>query len=355
MSTTHHPQPASASCSVSSARLAEPLAGTGPQATAWLAIEQPGPWGRRALTESHLDPELGRELDRRADAAGVRIALIRRPGRHALADTDTDSDTAAAAAAAAADPDTSADFGAAPDTERATTGLPRRVLLADTTPGRSALRSLTITDPRQLLDLDFAALAAGNWSDGSLLSASTPEPKPVLLVCTNGKRDRCCALLGRALTLDLAELMASAGADGVDIWESDHLGGHRFAPTAAVLPTGYLYGRLDVAGATAAVDAARSGRMASRLCRGRSTWNHRGQAAELALREELQEYAADAVLVVGEQPSGDGTWTVDLTAHAVTYRATVTQRAAEEPRAESCGKAFGNPIELSVLAVQKVG
>lgn len=338
MSTTHHPQPAAASCSAASARLAEPLAGTGPQAAAWLAIEQPGPWGRRALTESHLDPDLGRELDRRADAAGVRIALIRRPGRHALAAPDADTDT-----------DTADGF------EPAASAQARRVLFADTTPGQTAVRSLTITDPRQLLDLDFAALAAGDWADDALLAAATPESKPILLVCTNGKRDRCCAILGRALTLDLVGLMAAAGPDGIDVWESDHLGGHRFAPTALVLPTGYVYGRLDPAGATAAVDAARTGQMATRLCRGRSTWNHRGQAAELALRDELREYAADAVLVLGEQPSGDGTWTIDLTAHAVAYRVTVAQRAAEEDRPESCGKAFGNPTELSVLAVEKFG
>ena len=30
-----------------------------------------------------------------------------------------------------------------------------------------------------------------------------------------------------------------------EVWECTHLGGHRFAPTALVLPTGYSYGRLD--------------------------------------------------------------------------------------------------------------
>lgn len=337
MATTRHPHPEPASCSASSVRLAEPLAGTGAQAVAWLAIEQPGPWGKRALTESHLDVHLGQELERRAAAAGVRIALIRRPGRHALA-PDTDPDIASA----------DADTASAPARDR-------RVLLADTAPGRTALRSLTITDPHQLLDLDLAALAAGDWTVGGLLSAAVPEPTPVLLVCTNGKRDRCCALLGRALSLDLAELMASAGADGVDVWECDHLGGHRFAPTALVLPTGYTYGRLDAASGAEAAEAARHGRVLTRLCRGRSTWNQRGQAAELALRDELQEFAADAVLVTGERQTGDDTWDVDLTAHTVAYRVAVAQRAAAEPRAESCGKAFGTPIELSVLAVEKLG
>jgi len=333
MSTTLHPHPDPAACSASSARLGEPLAGTGPVATAWLAIEQPGPWGRQALSESHLDPELGRELDRKAEAAGVRIALIRRPGRHALAQVEpvTDPD----------DGEGNVDADA---------GTSRRVLLASTIPGRSYLRSMTITDPQQLLDLDFAALAAGDPIGGE------PVAKPVLLVCTNGKRDRCCALLGRALTLDLAEAMAAlAPADGVEIWESNHLGGHRFAPTAVVLPTGYAYGRLDAESGMAAVEAARAGRMLTRLCRGRSSWSRLGQAAELALRDELQEFAADAVLVTGEQPSSPGQWTVDLTVHGAGYRATVTERAADEPRPESCGKPFGTPMELRVALLEKLG
>ena len=382
MPTSHHPRPqplpAAASCSVSSARLDEPLAGSGPRAAAWLAIEQPGPWGRRALTESHLDVGLGRELSRRAEAAGVRIALIRRPGRHALAPTGADVDADADAGTDAdtyidADADPEANPGANPQASAAanpainpgadtaahaatpTAGQPRQVLFANTIPGRTALRSMTITDPRQLLDLDFAALAAGDWTGDNLLSTATPEPEPVLFVCTNGKRDRCCALLGRALTLDLAELMAAAGTDGLDIWECDHLGGHRFAPTALVLPTGYVYGRLDAASGAAAAEAARTGRMITRLCRGRSTWSPRGQAADLALRDELQEFAEDAVLVLGEQQTGAETWAVELTAHGVRYRASVAQRAAEEPRAESCGKEFGRPIEIRVLELEKLG
>ncbi|HEU5385864.1 MAG TPA: sucrase ferredoxin [Streptosporangiaceae bacterium] len=46
------------------------------------------------------------------------------------------------------------------------------------------------------------------------------------LVCTNGKRDRCCAVRGRPVAAAIAD------ATGWDTWESSHLGGHRFAATA---------------------------------------------------------------------------------------------------------------------------
>ena len=70
-------------CSLESARLGEQLAGSAPYAVAWVAIEQNGPWGAKAFTASHLDPDLGREIESRAAAYDVRPSLIRRPGRHA--------------------------------------------------------------------------------------------------------------------------------------------------------------------------------------------------------------------------------------------------------------------------------
>ncbi len=309
-------------CSSLSAALHEPLAGTAPVAAAWLAIEQPGPWGARALTQSHLDPELGAELGRRAEGTGVRIALIRRVGRHAL----------------------SGPAG------------PRTALLCNTQPGSTAVHTLTFSDPRELLDLDFAALGAEPTGTGQLGQlGAEPLASPVLLVCTNGKRDQCCAERGRALALDLARLGGAGSEVRVDVWEADHLGGHRFAPTAVVLPTGYVYGRLDTASALAALDAARAGRIVVEHARGRSTWSRPGQAADLALRAELQQFGADAVRVVAEQRTTEHCVTVELTADDdVRYRATIEGAPAAVPRPESCGKALGNPLELRVVELEKL-
>ena len=62
---------------------------------------------------------------------------------------------------------------------------------------------------------------------------------PIFLVCTNGKRDACCALRGRAL-------MTALAADHAErIWECTHLGGHRFAGNLVCLPDGIIYGRVS--------------------------------------------------------------------------------------------------------------
>ncbi|OLT09762.1 hypothetical protein BJF78_05960 [Pseudonocardia sp. CNS-139] len=116
------------------------------------------------------------------------------------------------------------------------------------------------------------------------------------------------------------------------VWESSHLGGHRFAPTALVLPTGYAYGRLDVPSASAARKAAWPGEVETARCRGRSTWSPAGQVAELAVRAATGLRDADA-LTVADAPGGavvtarDGRrWAVD-----------VAPVAGNGPRPPSCG------------------
>lgn len=281
----------STTCSLLAGAQGEPLAGTAPVATTWLCVEQPGPWGRDALLDSHLDSGLGRALAQRADGTGVRVALIRAPGRH-------------------------------PDRHRRT---PRRVFLAHTTPGRSWLEQATVTDLRDLLDLNLGA--AGVGVRGML---GGPVSTALLLVCTNGRRDLCCAVRGRPVAAALADEHAQA------VWESSHLGGHRFAPTGLVLPSGYAYGRLDVAAARHVL-AADTEVLVDR-CRGRSTWEAPGQVAELAVREAAGVRGVDDLEVSHVQPCGQGRWQVTVRHTAGRrWRVSVTRRVGPATRPASCG------------------
>ncbi|MFC8069061.1 sucrase ferredoxin [Streptomyces sp. NPDC057293] len=301
-------------CSTVSRDLDEPVSGTAPIATTWLLLEQPGPWGAKALTSSHLDPALGRALEEAVKGTGVRIALIRRPGRHA-------------------------DRG---------TPVERRVYAAHTVPGNVWVHATTIRDPRRLLDLDFAALGRGDHRGfDSALDGGPHRGDPLALVCTNGKRDRCCALLGRPLAAELA----ASGAAGV--WEVTHLGGHRFSPTVLVLPHGYVYGRVQAHDVKEILHGAREGRIVVQGCRGNSAWERPGQAAELALRSTLGEAAAGALSVVRTDGAAPR-WEVTL-AHADGrhWRVTVAQGASTPPRPESCGASvLGSPARMEVTAVR---
>jgi hypothetical protein len=239
-------------CAVVARAHDEPLAGTAPAVARWACLEHRGPWPQDVA--AHPDPAVA-GFAARARAAGWQFLLVRPAGLRGA--------------------------------ERAETG-PVRLLLADTTTATAS--TLTVTGPADLAGVPLPAEV------GSRLPG-TPLVHAPLLVCTHGRRDRCCALDGRALAGALVE------AGEVDVWECSHLGGHRFAPTALVLPTGYLYGRLDPATAVAARKAAAAGEVETTLCRGRSTWSAAGQVAELAVRTAtgLRDAAA---LRVADRPGG---------------------------------------------------
>ncbi|MFF3204213.1 sucrase ferredoxin [Streptomyces sp. NPDC002962] len=303
-------------CATVSRDLDEPISGTAATATTWLLLEQPGPWGAKALVSSHLDPALGRALDAAARDTGVRVALIRRPGRHA-------------------------DFGAPPL---------RQVYAAHTVPGNVWLRSATTHDPRQLLDLDFAALGRGDHRTFDAALRGGPHTgDPLALVCTNGKRDRCCALLGRPLAAELA----ASGVRGA--WEVTHLGGHRFSPTLLVLPYGYAYGRAEAHAVQEVLHGVRDGRIVVEGCRGCSAWERPGQAAELAVRSATGEDAAEALSVV-RTAGGAPRWEVTV-AHrdGRRWQVVVDQGASLPARPESCGTSvLGSPARMDVVAVREL-
>ncbi|WP_344568185.1 sucrase ferredoxin [Streptomyces axinellae] len=321
-------------CAAASRTLAEPLAGTAATARTWLLIEQPGPWGKRALAESHLDPALGKALETAASAHGARVALIRRPGRQA---------------------DSADGHGH------------HHVFLARTVPGDSWVYTARLPAGgglEALRALDFAALdghSARPGSDGTgqameiqppdgRHAAQAPGPlsgsrsharsdtraaglgpgwrpyegDPLALVCTNGKRDRCCALLGRPLA---AELEASGAAN---VWEISHIGGHRFAPTLLVLPYGYAYGRLGAVAVKGVLDAVRDGHVLTEGCRGRSAWDRPGQAADLAVRERTGEIRAAALTVLATTPASTATSTSTSTSAPALASAEEPDRARWE-------------------------
>ncbi|MEU3254408.1 sucrase ferredoxin [Streptomyces sp. NPDC006997] len=307
-------------CATVSRDLDEPVPGTAATATTWLLLEQSGPWGPRALTSSHLDPALGRALEGAAQGTGVRVALIRRPGRHA-------------------DPGTTA---------------VRRVYAAHTLPGDPWLRSATTTDPRELLGVDFAALGRGDHRTfDRALDGRAHTGDPLALVCTNGRRDRCCALLGRPLAAELA----TSGVPGV--WEVTHLGGHRFAPTVLVLPYGYAYGRAQAHTVKEVLHGVQEGRIVLEGCRGSSAWERPGQAAELAVRRATGEDTAGALSVVRTEDvlrADDAAPRWEVTVAHVDgrhWRVLVAQGASLPPRPESCGTSvLGAPARMDVLAVR---
>lgn len=240
-------------CSLSSRLAREPVAGTAPEAQGWLVIEHPGPWGRDALVNSPLPPSVVdwcRELQR---DHGIRTLLARHPTRRQLSDRD-----------------------------------PRNVWIAFCSEDSTVLR-------HRLVDT-FADLPAQDLS-----SFGTTTTDPLELICTHSKRDACCALYGRQ------RILARPWA-----WECSHLGGHRFAATSLVLPSGVFFGRLE---------ASDRPDLTTDKMRGACYLSPVQQVADIAVRNaaHLDPFAPVQQLSVVQNPTtamvrmGDGTprtWTV---------------------------------------------
>lgn len=295
-------------CSATSESLRESAFGSAATALAWVCLEQGGPWGRVAAIESHLPADLGRALDGAAARAGGRFVLIRTPGRHA-----DDHDGAH---------------------ER------RTLLLASADPGRPLLLRGTVDDPAALVDLDVAALVVG---DVAAVRASLPDvalsaqDEPALLVCTNGRRDLCCAVRGRPVALEVATRRPG------QVWETTHTGGHRFSPTGVLLPSGQTLGRFDPELAVDALDAAARGELPRALHgathdRGLSGLEPAVRAAVSAVREAVGEPAL-AALGGTARGLGNDRWLVEVRHRDGRSWSVRTERRVLGPdRPESCVK-----------------
>ncbi len=91
-----------------------------------------------------------------------------------------------------------------------------------------------------------------------------PVGAPLFLVCAHGRRDVCCARLGGPLARALA-----ARHPG-QVWETTHVGGHRYAANLVILPHGLYYGPVDEDFAAAAIAAYQHGEITPARYRGRA-------------------------------------------------------------------------------------
>ncbi|HEV7655029.1 MAG TPA: sucrase ferredoxin [Mycobacteriales bacterium] len=276
-------------CAPSAERRGDLRLGSASPTARWLLVEQPGGWGSDALLESTLDRTVGAELLRRwEDGAGIRVLLIRRPGRR-------------------------------PAPAR------RAWAVVDSRAGRERVGWGSWERPDELLDLPVGADAG--------------EPGgPLYLVCAHGRHDACCAIRGRPVAQSLEA--ARPGA----VWECSHIGGDRFAANVVALPHGLFYGHVTPATAPAVATAYEQGEVRTDLLRGRSAFAPPAQAAQHHARLALGETRVDALRPLGMAALADRTWRVRLAAPGgallVTVRAalgapvrlTCSSIRAERPR-----------------------
>lgn len=282
-----------ARCSDAARERHDPMLGTAPPQRRFLLVEQEGGWAFDGFPSMSLPEDLKAEIAARAEAAGARIMLIRRPGRHSSA-------VCLSRAWCVVDP-------AAPSDRRVTWGTwayPAELLGA--------------VDRVEELHAAQAADDAGPGAD----AASGPDEDRLILVCTHGRKDVCCALRGRPVALDLARRWPE------QVWECTHTGGDRFAANVVLLPDGATYGGLDTPTAADVVQAHLDGRPDTAHLRGATGHPRAVQAALVAVHEQLGPFPWGSVAVedaTAVEPTGQ-----EVAAHRVTLRLPDGRRAQVE-------------------------
>ncbi len=104
-------------------------------------------------------------------------------------------------------------------------------------------RTEVVGPPHEIVSLASRLLDTVGSPDVADPTDSADVPGQELLICTHGARDRCCGSLGTRLARAVAD---DVGPDGTTrVRRTSHTGGHRFAPTAILLPEGTAWGYLD--------------------------------------------------------------------------------------------------------------
>ena len=270
-------------CSLDSLARAESLTGTAPRAGVWLLLEYNGAWGEKAFPESDLPEAVKEHLNAGLETlTGSRLLLIKsRPGILAP-------------------------------------GL--RFYFAVAREHDPRLYAFDLAGYEDLLGLDFSEILAGSPAYARHLQSG-----PLFLVCTNGRRDACCAKYGLPVYMELLKSVEET-PENQQVWQSTHVGGHRFAPNLGLFPHGLFYGRVEAQDAPALVEAYRQGEMRLEGLRGRSTYPEHVQAAEVFLRRETGEAGVSAYRLVDVAAEGPDLWRVGFQENLSGRRHTVRVR-----------------------------
>jgi hypothetical protein len=204
-------------------------------------------------------------------------------------------------------------------------------LLAVAGQGRRELYRMELESHEALVALDLAAELATGALEPHRASGV------VMLVCGNGRRDRCCARLGPATYRALLPRLGDA------VWLSTHQGGHRYAATGLVLPAGIAYGFLAPEEAEAVAAAWEHGWIHLRCFRGRTFHRAQAQAADSMLREALGEAALDPWRLDEAVEESPAVWRVAFAGGG--RRHVVHVRHGSEQALVSCGPAKVKTID----------
>ncbi|MGR4068812.1 sucrase ferredoxin [Halomonas sp. LR3S48] len=182
---------------------------------------------------------------------------------------------------------------------------------------------------------------------------ASPPDGPLLLCCTHGKKDKCCAKFGYA-TYKALDAAVAERALPFEVWESTHLGGCRLAASAVVFPALRKYGRIGDEDVLPLLESEMADRPYLPCYRGDSRLSPVQQCAQVAALEWLAARGIHGNVSV-EQSSGEASshWRLEVnwrSTHA-SGRLAVSCRPRMLRRYDTCADLAAGPPSASQVWV----
>lgn len=181
-----------------------------------------------------------------------------------------------------------------------------------------------------------------------------PPAGPLLLCCTHGKKDKCCAKFGYAAYKALATAVDSHELP-FEVWESTHLGGCRLAASAVVFPALRKYGRIGDGDVLPLLESEMADRPYLPCYRGDSRLSPIQQCAQVAALEWLAARGIHAEVSVAQPSHEQGSSQGLLEAHWRSTNATGRLAVSCEPRVlrryDTCADMAADPPAASQVWV----
>jgi hypothetical protein len=219
-------------CSEQSLNAREDIFATAPRVDVWFLLEYRGAWTDKAFLDSKIPEDVKERININLETIpNARLQLIKRGSN---------------------------------------SGDTLKFYIAKSDELEPKLFEFDFRSYEEILGLDINKILKGNYN---------LREEPLFLVCTNGAYDRCCGKYGAPVYLE-----AVKNEMDFMVWQTTHLGGHRFAANVLHLPYGIYYGRVTHLGVHKLIEDSRNCGIDLEHYRGRSCYNKDVQAAEYFLR-----------------------------------------------------------------------
>lgn len=295
-------------CAELSLSAGERSLGTASMGAVWLLLEYPHGWGRHAFEESALPSEVKRFFkDSLARIRHSRLLFIK--------------------------------------TDRGRRDARMSLFVVRCRERAPFVVRLRLEKYFDALKYDLALIASGRDLHGGEVC-----DRPLFLVCTHGRRDKCCAKFGVPLYNALQEHV------GDSVWQCSHVGGDRFAGNLICFPHGLFYAHATPEAGRRVVDTYRAGRVLTEEFRGRACYSHQLQAAEAFVREETGVGGVEDLSFLSTHAEGADAWRVrfEERADGRVHEAHVVRRISDFRTPITCHSAEPQTVSQFHLAAHRV-